>query len=97
LAHLTRSRRDEQFWSVVKDLHWKLDDGSGGSPPEGGGPEFYRGGGGGVSPRWATHVIAFLAGGLTWGSMLRLPIRVSAVVATVFVGYVVIAIVRRWR
>ena len=60
-----RQHQDQAFWHIVQDLHWRLDDGSGGPPPPGE-SEFDHGGGGGVWPVWATHVIAFLLGGLTW-------------------------------
>jgi hypothetical protein len=34
---------DQQFWAIVQDLRWKLDDGTTGTYP-GGEPEFYHGG-----------------------------------------------------
>lgn len=93
---LTRNRQDAAFWEVVKDLHWRLDDGSGGPPPPGG-PEFYKGGGGGAWPRWATHLIAFLLGGLTWGALLVAPPMLPLVALVAIVGLAAVAIRRRWR
>lgn len=93
---LTRTRRDTAFWEIVKDLHWRLDDGSGGSPPPGK-PEFSKGGGGGAWPRWATHVIAFLLGGLTWGALLVAPPMLPLVALLGLVAVVGFAARRRWR
>ncbi len=92
----TRTRQDEKFYSIVKDLHWRLDDGSGGTPPPAE-PEFDHGGGGGVWPRWATHVIAFLLGGLTWGSLLLAPPLLPVVALIGVVGLVGLAARKRWR
>jgi hypothetical protein len=94
---LARTRRDEAFWEVVSDLHWKLDDGSGGGshpPPE---DEFDHGGGGGVWPKWATHLIAFLLGGLTWGTLLLAPPLLPVVVLIALVGFITFAVRRRWH
>jgi hypothetical protein len=92
-----RTRQDHAFWLIVKDLHWKLDDGSGGgTPPDE--PDFdHSGGGGGVWPKWATHVIAFLLGGLTWGALLVAPPLVPLMVLLVIVTVVAFAARRRWR
>jgi hypothetical protein len=93
----TRTRRDEAFWEVVQDLHWKLDDGSGGGshpPPE---DEFDHGGGGSVWPKWATHLIAFLLGGLTWGVLLIAPPLLPVVVLIALVAFTTFAVRRRWH
>jgi hypothetical protein len=92
----TRTRQDQAFWHIVKDLHWRLDDGSGGPPPPSE-PEFDHGGGGGVWPKWATHVIAFLLGGLTWGSLLLAPPLLPVVALIGVVTFVGFAAKRRWR
>jgi hypothetical protein len=92
----TRTRRDAAFWQIVKDLHWRLDDGSAGPPPPAK-PEFYKGGGGSAWPRWATHVIAFLLGGLTWGSLLLAPPLLPLLALIGVVGLVALAARRRWR
>ncbi len=93
---VTRTRQDEKFFSIVQDLHWRLDDGSGGPPPPSE-PEFDHGGGGGVWPRWATHVIAFLLGGLTWGSLLLAPPLLPVVALIGVVSFVGLAARKRWR
>jgi hypothetical protein len=89
--------KQDQFWQVVGDLEWKLDDGKGGGhPPDE--PEFdHSGGGGGVWPRWATHVIAFLLGGLTWGSLLLAPIFLPVIALGAVIAFVAVAFKRRWR
>jgi hypothetical protein len=81
---------------VVENLQWRLDDGSGGSLPPSE-PEFDHGGGGSVWPRWATHVIAFLLGGMTWGSLLIAPPLVPVVALIGLVGAVGLAAKRRWH
>lgn len=93
---LTRTRRDSAFFEIVKDLHWRLDDGSGGPPPPSE-PEFDKGGGGGAWPKWATHMIAFLLGGLTWGALLIAPPLLPLVVLIGIVGLTALAVRRRWR
>lgn len=93
---LTRTRRDSAFFEIVKDLHWRLDDGNGGPPPPSK-PEFYRGGGGGAWPRWATHLIAFLLGGLTWGALLLSPPLLPVIALVAVVGLTALAARRRWR
>jgi hypothetical protein len=92
----TRTRRDEAFWEVVQDLNWRLDDGSGGPPPPSQ-DEFDHGGGGGVWPKWATHLIAFLLGGLTWGILLMAPPLLPVVVLIALVGFVALAVRHRWH
>ena len=77
-------------------MQWRLDDGGrGGKPPQE--PEFDHGGGGSVWPRWATHVIAFMLGGLTWGALLIAPPLVPVVMLAGLVTFVAIASRRRWR
>jgi len=93
---LTRTRRDTAFWEIVKDMHWRLDDGSGGPPPPAK-PEFHKGGGGGAWPKWATHMIAFLLGGLVWGSLLLAPPMLPLLVLVGVVGLAATAARRRWR
>lgn len=93
---LTRSQQDVRFWQVVRGLEWRLDDGSGGPPPPTD-PGFDRGGGGGAWPTWATHVIAFLLGGLTWGSLLLAPPLLPVLALAGLVGLVAVAVRRRWR
>lgn len=93
---VTRSREDQKFWSVVQDLHWRLDDGSGGSPPPAE-DEFDHGGGGGAWPTWATHLIAFLLGGLTWGTLLLAPVAFPVAALIALVVFVTFAVRRRWH
>ena len=93
---LTRTRRDAAFWEVVQDMHWRLDDGSGGPPPPAS-PEFDKGGGGSAWPAWATHLIAFLLGGLTWGTLLIAPPAAPVVALIGLIGFVTVAVRRRWR
>ncbi len=91
-----RVRQDEQFWQVVQDLRWKLDDGSGGGlPPQE--PEFDHGGGGGGWPRWATHIVAFLLGGIIWGVLLVAPPLMPMVALAAVIGFCAYAARRRWR
>ncbi len=91
------STKKDPFWQVVGDLEWRLDDGkSGGTPPEE--PEFdHSGGGGSTWPRWATHVIAFLLGGLTWGALLLAPMFLPVIALGVVIGLVTVAYRRRWH
>ena len=93
---LTRTRHDKAFFDIVKDLHWRLDDGSGGPPPPAK-PEFYKGGGGGAWPKWATHLIAFLLGGITWGSLVLAPPVLPVLALVGLIGLVGFAVRRRWR
>jgi len=89
-------RQDEQFWQVVQNLRWKLDDGStGGFPPHE--PEFDHGGGGGGWPRWATHVVAFLLGGIIWGVLLVAPPLMPLFALAAVIGLTAFATRRRWR
>jgi hypothetical protein len=81
-----RMRQDQQFWHIVKDLRWKLEDGNHGNrPPDE--PEFGYGGGRGghVSP-WASHAIAFLLGGIAFGAALVSPALALATVLTGLIG-----------
>ena len=80
----SRMQQDEVFWKIVKDLQWKLDDGSGGMPPEE--PEFNHGGGGGSgSLRWTLLLGSFMVGCLTSLLLLVAPpfVPVLFVAATV--------------
>ena len=92
----TRTRRDTEFFEIVKNLHWRLDDGSGGPPPPSE-PEFYKGDGGGAWPKWATHMIAFLLGGVTWGVLLVAPPLLPLVALIGIVALAALAVRRRWR
>lgn len=92
----TRTRQDAAFWEITKDLTWRLDDSGGGHPPIEG-DEFYKGGGGGAWPKWATHLIAFLLGGLTWGTLLIAPPALPVVALGTLLVFVAVAVRRRWR
>lgn len=92
---LTRTKQDTAFWQIVKDLEWRLDDG--GDPPPPADLEGSGGGGGGSWPRWATHLIAFLLGGIVWGTLLYAPPAFPPVVLAGLVGLIAVAIRRRWR
>jgi hypothetical protein len=96
VPQLTRTRRDAAFWEIVEDLHWRLDDGSGGPPPPAK-PKFDKGGGGGAWPVWATHLIAFLLGGITWGTLVIAPPMAPIVALVGLLGFVAFAVRRRWR
>jgi len=78
-------------------MEWKLDDGrGGGEPPEE--AEFdHSGGGGGVWPIWATHVIAFMLGGLAWGALLLSPPLLPIVALATLIAFVAFAYRRRWH
>ncbi len=92
-----KTRQDQAFWEIVDGLQWKLDDGGGGRPPPQE-PEFdHGGGGGGAWPVWATHVIAFLLGGLTWGILLVAPPILPVVALVGLVALVWTGARRRWR
>lgn len=81
-----RVRQDQQFWHLVKDLRWKLDDADAGRLPPGE-PEFGYGGGDGSSvPSWATHAVAFLAGGVVFGLSLVAPAILPLVAAGALLG-----------
>ncbi|HYZ92042.1 MAG TPA: hypothetical protein VFA34_06555 [Actinomycetota bacterium] len=92
---LTQTKQDVQFWQIVKNLRWRLDDGGSGPPVSGGGGS--GGGGGGAWPRWATHLIAFLLGGVVWGTLLFAPPAFPPVVLAGLVCLIAVAIRRRWR
>jgi hypothetical protein len=82
--------QDEQFWNVVRDLKWKLDDGKGGPPPDE--PEFHHGRRRFRRPRilpvWVSHAVAFVFGGAIVAAGLSTPILVPVVA---LVGLVVMA------
>jgi len=91
-----KAARDTRFWDIVGELHWVLDDGDGGSPPahdRGYGDRPGRG----AWPMWATHLIAFLLGGVTWGALLLAPPIAPVLVLAGIIGFVAVAVVRRWR
>ena len=89
-----RANKQDTFWQIVGDMQWKLDDGSRGpTPPEE--PEFdHSGGGGGVS-RWATHVIAFLLGGVTCAILVMAPHLIPELAIGAFAGLVTYTYLRR--
>ncbi|MDQ4131300.1 MAG: hypothetical protein M3133_10010 [Actinomycetota bacterium] len=95
MATLTK-RESVVFDELTKNLHWRLDD-SGGGPPPPAQPDFYKGGGGGAWPLWATHVMAFLAGGLTWGALLLAPLALPVVALAGLILFVAVAVRRRWH
>ena len=73
--------QDQQFWDVVKDLKWKLDDGKGGPPPDE--PEFHHGRRRWRAPRilpfWVVQAVAFVFGGAIVGVALTQPVLVPVV------------------
>jgi hypothetical protein len=73
-----RLRHDQQFWQIVKDLRWKLEDGTTGTapPPE---PEFGYGQRRRGLPRWATHAAAFMLGAMVFAMLLWAPAVVPIV------------------
>jgi hypothetical protein len=88
-----RMRQDQQFWHIVKDLRWKLEDNANGMFPSGE-PEF----GYGVRnrsglPRWASHVVAFLLGGLTFALALVHPVLVPIMLGSASAGVTLL----HWR
>jgi hypothetical protein len=64
-------RQDKEFWQIVKDMQWKLDDGRSGHLPTGE-PEFDYGARRIALPAWATHAAAFLLGSTAVGFLLAL-------------------------
>lgn len=91
------TRRDQRiFWELTRNLEWRLDDGGGGPPPAEP-PEFDRGGGGSVWPTWATHMVAFLLGALTFGWLLIAPMVAAVIALGAVVGTTTVAAKRRWR
>lgn len=88
--------QDQQFWDVVKDLKWKLDDGKGGPLPDE--PEFHHGRrrwrGPRILPSWVAQVIAFVFGGAIVGAALTEPVLVSVVA---LLGLVVMTGVQFWH
>lgn len=92
-----RTKKQDTFWQIVGEMEWKLDDGRGGNPPPDE-PEFdHSGGGGSVWPKWATHVIAFMLGGLTWGALLLAPPLLPAVALCGLIAFVAWAYRHRWH
>ncbi len=91
-----RSRKQDTFWEIVGDLRFRLDDGRRGDiPPHE--PEFDHGGETSVTPVWATHVIAFVLGGLVWGALLVAPPALAVLALAGLVTFVAVAYRRRWR
>jgi hypothetical protein len=72
-----RMRQDQQFWHIVKDLRWKLDDNNRGLPPAE--PEFGYGGGRRLLHVWASHLAALILGAITFGLLLVAPAVVPIV------------------
>jgi hypothetical protein len=70
-------RQDQQFWHIVKDLRWKLEDNDRGLPP--GEPEFGYGGGRRLLHVWVSHVATFILGAITFGLLLVAPAVVPIV------------------
>jgi hypothetical protein len=66
-----RMRQDQQFWHIVQDLRWKLDDNNHGkmTPLE---PEFGYGPARFTLPLWGSHLVAFLLGAVALGLTLAL-------------------------
>ena len=68
-------RQDKEFWQIVKDMQWKLDDGRTGQFPPGE-PEFQHGSRRRHAipalPAWTTHTVAFLLGSTVVGFLLAL-------------------------
>ena len=81
-----RMRQDQQFWHIVKDLRWKLDDNNGGLPPAE--PEFGYGPGRRRVSMLATHLAAFLLGGIAFALLLVAPMVVPILAAGVTAGAV---------
>jgi len=94
----SRTKKQDPFWDIVGEMEWKLDDGRGGTnqPDE---PEFDHSGGRGKSvwPQWATHMIAFLLGGLAWGALLIAPPVAPFIALGALVGVIAVAYRRRWH
>ncbi len=92
------TRRDDRvFWDLTRNLEWRLDDSGGGPTPPAQPPEFDRGGGGSVWPTWATHMVAFLLGALTFGWLLVAPVVAAMIVLAGVVGTTALAAKRRWH
>jgi hypothetical protein len=60
-------------------------------------PDFDHGGGGGRFPNWSTHVAAFLLGGITFCALIFTPMFVPVLALAAIVGFVWLAVKRRWR
>jgi hypothetical protein len=94
------TRKPDTFWEIVGDLKWRLDDGRRRSTFSHE-PEFQHGSTRHRAPiawpAWATHLVAFLAGGLVWGAVVVAHPIVPAVGLVAILGFVVLAYRRRWR
>jgi hypothetical protein len=75
----------------VKDLRWKLDDANGGFPPHE--PEFGYGPSRSTVPAWATHIVAFLVGGIAFGLSLVAWVFLPMIAVAGFAGYATLS----WR
>lgn len=69
---------------------------NGGFPPVEDSDEFDRGGHGRF-PSWSTHVIAFLSGGIVFTALVFAPLTVPFLFGVAVVGFVFVAVRRRWR
>jgi hypothetical protein len=67
-----RMRHDQQFWQIVKDLRWKLEDGSAGTVPAAE-PEFGFGEARRRLPGWLTHLVVFVLGAVSCATLLMAP------------------------
>jgi len=81
--------------SERRRFHEIVDHGWGGEPPEL--PEFDHGGGGGHFPTWATGVVAFLLGGVTFCALIFTPMFVPVLALAAVVALVAVAVRKRWR
>jgi hypothetical protein len=83
-------RQDQQFWHIVKDLRWKLDDRNNGGIPSGE-PEFGYGGRRRIAvPLWATHIVSFLLGGIGFGLSLVAPALMPLAAVAGILGFVLL-------
>jgi hypothetical protein len=79
--------KDPRFWEIV-------DNGGVKDPPEL--PEFDKGGNG-HWPSWSTHLMAFLCGGIVFTALVFAPIAAPALLLVGLLGFVGVAVRRRWR
>jgi hypothetical protein len=59
-------------------------------------PEFDHGGGG-AFPAWATHLMAFLSGGIVFTALVFAPFAAPLLFGAALLGFVAVAVLRRWR
>lgn len=69
---------------------------NGGFPPVDSTDEFDHGGGGHF-PSWSTHLMAFLSGGIVFTALVFAPFTVPVLFGAAVVGFVFVAVRRRWR